>query len=458
MSDEAALLAAIRDNPDEDTPRLIYADWLDEQGGEANAARAEFIRVQCEFSLIPEVVNYQQRERWNQLYNRERLLLDAHRVTWLKSNTAESSLPGNLTFRRGFVSEADLYFEDLRSSTAAILAHPVLRTLSVSGIDDLTFPDFLKLDWLGAVRGLSLQPGSRDWPEGRPIPPDWSRLADSKCFAALESLYLWGRGILTHEGAARLAANATFAEITNFQMLMPPRSQSLPTLLGEQAFRSLKTLCLQGHEYPTPFVPDIFHNPRLARLEKLNLREFQIERSTIESMTTAPFWGTLRELTLGDSGIDASVLKALGSATSGSIETLCLCQPLFSDLSGLCGPVLRSVRALHLLTGGGMDLDTTIVGRLAECEYAVELRSLSLSNHLIGDAEAAIIARSPRFSQLYTLDLSRSGITPVGAMTLANSPYLNDIASLCLFACRLDDRSKAALRERFGDHVWLDCE
>src|SRR3954467_15788293 len=44
MSDEAALLAAILMHPDEDTPRLMYADWLDEHG---QPERAEFIRIQC---------------------------------------------------------------------------------------------------------------------------------------------------------------------------------------------------------------------------------------------------------------------------------------------------------------------------------------------------------------------------------------------------------------------------
>src|SRR5215216_6655639 len=39
-----ALLAAIIAHPDEDTPRLMYADWLDENG---DPARAEFIRLQC---------------------------------------------------------------------------------------------------------------------------------------------------------------------------------------------------------------------------------------------------------------------------------------------------------------------------------------------------------------------------------------------------------------------------
>jgi uncharacterized protein (TIGR02996 family) len=48
MSDEKALLGAIWEHPLEDTPRLIYADWLQETGEAANVARAEFIRLQCE--------------------------------------------------------------------------------------------------------------------------------------------------------------------------------------------------------------------------------------------------------------------------------------------------------------------------------------------------------------------------------------------------------------------------
>jgi uncharacterized protein (TIGR02996 family) len=41
VTDGDALLAAIRAHPDEDTPRLVYADWLDENG---SPARARFIR------------------------------------------------------------------------------------------------------------------------------------------------------------------------------------------------------------------------------------------------------------------------------------------------------------------------------------------------------------------------------------------------------------------------------
>lgn len=48
MSDLSALLAAIRENPDEDTPRVVLADWLDEFGTtDKHKATAEFVRLTC---------------------------------------------------------------------------------------------------------------------------------------------------------------------------------------------------------------------------------------------------------------------------------------------------------------------------------------------------------------------------------------------------------------------------
>lgn len=42
-------LHAVLAHPDEDAPRLIYADWLEEQG---DTDRAEFIRIQCELEQL----------------------------------------------------------------------------------------------------------------------------------------------------------------------------------------------------------------------------------------------------------------------------------------------------------------------------------------------------------------------------------------------------------------------
>ena len=49
MNERDAFLRAICENPDDDTPRLVFADWLQEHGEEE---RAEFIRVQCEAARL----------------------------------------------------------------------------------------------------------------------------------------------------------------------------------------------------------------------------------------------------------------------------------------------------------------------------------------------------------------------------------------------------------------------
>jgi uncharacterized protein (TIGR02996 family) len=45
LTDRSALLASIHAAPDDDAPRLVFADWLDEHG---EPERAAFVRVQCE--------------------------------------------------------------------------------------------------------------------------------------------------------------------------------------------------------------------------------------------------------------------------------------------------------------------------------------------------------------------------------------------------------------------------
>src|SRR5437764_14875679 len=44
MPDDDAFLRAILAHPDDDLPRLIYADYLDERGD----PRGEFVRLQCD--------------------------------------------------------------------------------------------------------------------------------------------------------------------------------------------------------------------------------------------------------------------------------------------------------------------------------------------------------------------------------------------------------------------------
>src|SRR5262249_40326120 len=99
---------AIRDEPDDDTPRLVYSDWLEEHG---ELARAEFIRVQCALFAL-----FQQDPREALLKEREEELLAAQREVWWPW------APGSMKARfvRGFP-------EEVRAEWAAFLS-PAERT------------------------------------------------------------------------------------------------------------------------------------------------------------------------------------------------------------------------------------------------------------------------------------------------------------------------------------------
>ena len=49
-SHEAGFLAAIRDEPEDDGPRLSFAGWLEGQGD----PRGEFLRIQCALARLDE--------------------------------------------------------------------------------------------------------------------------------------------------------------------------------------------------------------------------------------------------------------------------------------------------------------------------------------------------------------------------------------------------------------------
>lgn len=168
MTAEAALLAPILANPTDDTPRLVFADWL-EEGGQPE--RAEFIRVQCEIARLERAVGacdfiktdrppsdtcYDRRADLDEvrsagckscrsrmpLHERQLWLLNEwdYRRGWrnLAGREAVSAIPpgalwcDHIQFRRGFVEEIRLTCEAfvggaecIRCRVASSLANPL---------------------------------------------------------------------------------------------------------------------------------------------------------------------------------------------------------------------------------------------------------------------------------------------------------------------------------------------
>lgn len=84
MDTRDALLRAILLNPDDDTARLVYADYLEDVNGGNDPKRAEFIRVQCELERLPKKPSIERKR----LLNREtvlgptsKALRDWHRIS-----------------------------------------------------------------------------------------------------------------------------------------------------------------------------------------------------------------------------------------------------------------------------------------------------------------------------------------------------------------------------------------
>jgi uncharacterized protein (TIGR02996 family) len=150
MATHDEFLRAVIADPEDDGPRLVYADWLDERG---DAARAEFIRLQCELSQV-ETIEHDCGEdgEWEttcpacgaygvvgELEGRVVELLDSHGREWLAA-IPPGLVPANVgfgsvgqalvrdgTFRRGFVERISCPWTAFRDNAARLKAATPLR-------------------------------------------------------------------------------------------------------------------------------------------------------------------------------------------------------------------------------------------------------------------------------------------------------------------------------------------
>jgi uncharacterized protein (TIGR02996 family) len=144
MADDRAFLNAIIENPDDDGPRLVYADWLDEQG---DHARAEFIRIQCEMAKFePESV------RWYELSLRSQRLLQRHQPAWLRD--IQKYVRAS-TFRRGFVESVSMTARRFLKHGDFVFTHAPIRELVLSESRDL-LSQVLASPHLGRLHTLDL--------------------------------------------------------------------------------------------------------------------------------------------------------------------------------------------------------------------------------------------------------------------------------------------------------------
>jgi uncharacterized protein (TIGR02996 family) len=78
LSEEDAFLDAIRKRPDDDVTRLVYADWLDEQGDKQDSLKSQYLRIDSRLASIAADTN-----EYTQVLESRRLLAKQLKKPWL---------------------------------------------------------------------------------------------------------------------------------------------------------------------------------------------------------------------------------------------------------------------------------------------------------------------------------------------------------------------------------------
>lgn len=401
-SEAAGLLDAIVASPDDDAPRLVYADWLQGQ----NDPRGEFIQLQCQLAAAPDD------ERRRAMRIAENKLLKAHEAGWLDPLRALLPEPGwadsfKFEHERGFVERAQLTMACVPRFDALFAAAPMIRELEVtcSVFDGVKF--------------------SR---------PDIAPLLASPHLAKLRKLTLnvGGGG---DEVAEQLAACEVLANLTTFELHASVTGETATMFIGIPP----EKLVLGDAG-----ITAIAGSPHFARLEHLLVEGNLIGPAGIAAIANGAW--RLRTLDLARNAITLPIADALRGPATATVEILRLAQNQLPDAD-----VARLVALPELANVVELDLESCGLGAkgtalLCEALALPALRRLRLERNSLADAGGLAVASSPAMARLTSLEMGHNRMGAKAGAALAASPHLANLERLTLN----EPRWKAETEALFG--------
>jgi uncharacterized protein (TIGR02996 family) len=244
MTDRAAFLAAIVRRPDDDLPRLIYADFLDERG---EGPRAEFIRLQCAAARGDAVP-----------FNRIAALEVEHRDEWL---APLGSGVYHAEFRRGFPEHLVMAASEFVRDGEAIREQTPLRGVAL----------------LGAGRVLG-------------------RLLAGPHLAGLTALHFTG-GMLGDTGIERLTECPHLAGVRNLRLGSNEIGDAGAAALAHGLFLDqLCLLVLSQNAIGDPGAWELARSPNLRRLAALDLSQNEVSSMSLAMLQNSPWLENLTDL------------------------------------------------------------------------------------------------------------------------------------------------------------------
>jgi uncharacterized protein (TIGR02996 family) len=442
MSAEEVFLREIRDRQDDDAPRLIYADWLEEHGPPGAADRAAFIRLQCRAATLPV-----EDDARPELERQARLLLRKHRAHWLGPL---GELVEDAQFRRGFVERVEILGKTFLESAAELFEREPIRHATLLDVNHSRLYWLADLPFLRRLDGLAVQPEHP--PAGMPAQVSWrtdeivEALARSPHLGGLRSLDL-AHNHLYHRGVAALASSPHLGGLERLVLSSAGlNAGSARALADSTALAGLTALDLSGNNFGGEAMAALATATGLPRLREVSWSRNRLGDAELDLLARSPLLERLSALDLNMVALGNSVppLVEGAGAVWESLVAL-LRSPRASRLTALdlgyhrSGPSLGAVLAEAAPLGGLATL------RLAACylqsaglralvgsRHLRHLRVLDLTRNNLDDLDGQTLALWDALEGITSLELADNALGPRGAQALASSPYLRHLRLLDL--------------------------
>jgi uncharacterized protein (TIGR02996 family) len=359
MTDEP-LYRAVVAAPDDDAPRLVLADWYEENG---QPERAEFIRVQVELARRttlgddfeePESpkgskkTDHQALEQTPTatLGRRERALLKEHQADWV------ADLPKWATkkceFRRGFYAFVETTGRQwMIAGTRLREAHPI-EGVSIRGFAD----GLLASEAMKGIRELVAYTNDLGDAQAEEIARAPALYALRRLHLSYNDIgtrgvgYLAGSWLLKNLRELRLSYNrfgdAGVQALADSEQLRELETLTLTddliTADGVRALcespvaQTLRVLHLDKNEIGPDGAEALAQSPNLGKLRTLLLTRNQIGDAGVKVLAQSPHLAGLRELHVGDNGL--SRLGASALVASPTLTRLTKLNLRYSNLDG----------------------------------------------------------------------------------------------------------------------------
>ncbi len=483
MSMQAAFLADIVAHPEDDAPRLVYADWLEENG---DPDRASFIRTQCRLASCGHAP-----ERTDLLAD-EAALLAKNGKKWRKPL---AKVTARVEFERGFPHRIALPIAKfITHGEDALAAAPTLReyrALQVAANWDqlLACPAFGRLP--------SLDAGYLRLGQGRV-----KALATSPHVAGLRELVLSGAKMLAG-GLREVCASPHLAGLTRLELARNDLGDlAAEALAGSPHLKNLRSLDLSSNGLTATGIGRLARWEGAARLEVLKILEYEGADDAARAFAEGD-WRSLHTLTLDLHDMRAAGMDAVGRCASlAGLKRLSVTHELGQPARGLLlsphlaglehlamtpggaagdfaalaeAPMLRSLRSLdvvqnreeglgpvlaspaaaglaELRVSGNNQSAKRLCARIAGATHMTGLRAFSLTDFEIDAGCIRALADAPHLAGLREMVLARAELTVAAAKALAGSPHLGRLRRLHIApGAKSASEADGILKERFGD-------